>query len=95
MLRPGGTLLATVPTVSRACTPDYWRFTPASCSRLFGDIFGHDRVSIGTHGNVLVSIAFLEGMAYEELTPKELNAQDAQYPLIVTVRAMKAGANAA
>jgi len=45
LLRPGGVLLVTVPIVSRivpryGLATDYWRFTPASCARLFGDVFG-------------------------------------------------------
>ena len=50
ILRPGGVLLCTVPCVSRiepgSLDHEYWRFTPASCSRLFGDAFGHDNVVV-------------------------------------------------
>lgn len=93
VLRPGGTLLVTVPTLSRASASlpaDYWRFTVDSCSRLFADVFGPEHISVRAHGNVLVSIAFLEGMAHEELKPAELEADDEEFPLIVTVRAVKA-----
>ena len=73
VLRPGGVLLATVPAVSRLwyapeAAPDYWRFTAAACSTLFGEIFAPDQVTIRAHGNVLTCIAFLTGMAIEELT---------------------------
>ena len=90
LLRPGGTLLATLPTLSRLSTPDYWRFTPASCARMFGDVFGAEHVSVTAHGNVLTAVAFLEGMAQEELRAEELDEHDPQFPLIVTVRAVKA-----
>ena len=72
VLRPGGVLLATVPAVSRVAyrpevAPDYWRFTAAACSKLFGETFGPDHVTVRAHGNVLTCIAFLAGMALEEL----------------------------
>jgi SAM-dependent methyltransferase len=91
LLRPGGTLLVTVPVISRTTAPDYWRFTPHACERLFGEIFGSGQVTVAAHGNVLASVAFLEGMAYQELTRRELDVNDEMFPLIVTVRAVKAG----
>jgi SAM-dependent methyltransferase len=94
VLRSGGVLLATVPAVSRvayqpAVAPDYWRFTPAACSKLFGDVFGPEHVTVRAHGNVLTCIAFLTGMAGEELRRTELEADDPLFPLIVTIRAVK------
>jgi SAM-dependent methyltransferase len=94
VLRPGGVLLATVPTVSRLSylpeeAPDYWRFTAASCSTIFGEAFEPADVTIRAHGNVLTCIAFLTGMALEELERAELELDDPLFPLIVTVRAMK------
>jgi len=93
ILRPGGVLLATVPSVSRiAVGPafvDYWRFTPASCARLFGEYFGSENVTVTSQGNVLVCIAFLLGLAYDELSKSELDLRDDNFPLLVTVRAVK------
>ena len=94
ILRPGGVLLATVPTVSRlrgtnARSPDYWRFTPASSHRLFGDVFGPSQTEVGAHGNVLVGMAFLTGMAAEELSRRRLDHCDARFPILVTIRAVK------
>ena len=93
ILRPGGVLLCSVPCIARI-TPgcidsDHWRFTRASCSRLFGDVFPRDRVTVRTHGNVLTAIAFLTGMAAEELRQRELDHDDENFPLLVTVRAEK------
>lgn len=94
ILRPGGVLLATLPSVSRisrgAADSDYWRFTPASAGALFGEAFGPDRVTVRGYGNVLAGIAFLSGMAREELSPEELAARDEHFPVIVGVRAVKA-----
>jgi SAM-dependent methyltransferase len=94
ILRPDGVLLATVPVVSRLARGpsfvDYWRFTPASCLRLFGERFGRQHVDVTSHGNVLTCIAFLLGLAYDELSPQELDTTDDDFPLLVTIRAVKA-----
>jgi SAM-dependent methyltransferase len=91
MLRPGGVLLLTVPTVSRLDRrlPDYWRFTAASCTQLLGDTFGEVNVTVRAHGNVLTAIAFLTGMAYEELSRRVLEEDDRLFPVMVTIRARK------
>ncbi len=92
ILRPGGVLLVTVPAVSRLAGEgysDYWRFTPDSCMRLFGEIFGNKQVTITAYGNVLSAVAFLEGMACEELSKRELEAQDERYPVLLGIRAVK------
>jgi SAM-dependent methyltransferase len=93
ILRPGGVLLCTVPASSRimpgCLDTEYWRFTRASALRLFGDVFGPQNVAVRTHGNVLTGIAFLTGMAAEELKPRELDHVDEHFPLLVAVRAAK------
>ena len=93
VLRTGGILLVTVPSVSRIVREyegaDYWRFTVASCSALFGEVFGAEHVTIRSYGNVLTAIAFLTGMAHEELSHRELGTHDDYFPLIITVRAVK------
>jgi len=94
VLRHGGVLLATAPVVSRLSympevAPDYWRVTAAASSRLFGEVFGENHVTVRAHGNVLACIAFLAGMASEELTRTELETNDPLFPLIVTIRAVK------
>jgi SAM-dependent methyltransferase len=94
VLRPGGTVLCTVPTVSRIAKgtleTEYWRMTALGCERLFADAFAGGVVDARAHGNVLTAIAFLVGMAAEELTQRELEATDPFFPLLVTVRANKA-----
>lgn len=93
ILRPGGVLLATVPTLGRLdpVFPDYWRFTPLPCASLFGEAFGRERISVRAYGNVLTAIALLSGMAYQELSPRELETHDPRFPMLVAVRAVKAG----
>lgn len=92
ILRPGGVLLVTVPALSRLAGQgftDYWRFTPAACTRLFADVFGEEQVTVSAFGNVLSAIAFLEGMACEELSKWELDVIDERYPVLLAVRAVK------
>lgn len=94
-LKPGGVLLATVPGISQISRydaerwGDFWRFTPAAVTRLFTEVFGAAQVRVEAHGNVLVACAFLQGLAVADLTPAELEAQDPDYPLLITVRAVR------
>lgn len=91
LLRPGGVLLVTVPAVSRVERSmqeiDFWRFTPAACRRVFGEVFGPERVTVEGFGNVLTATAFLMGIAAEELTRAELDAADEFFPVLVGIRA--------
>ncbi len=94
ILRPGGVLLATVPAVGRVANPGdgttYWRFTSASCQKLFGAAFEDEHTTVWAYGNVLTCVAHLMGMAFEELRPQELEIADPRFPLVVAVRAVKA-----
>jgi SAM-dependent methyltransferase len=94
ILRPGGAVLATLPTLSRISPPtltDCWRFTPLAAQRLFAEDFGAEQVSTVARGNILAQVAFLHGLAAEELEPSELETDDPLFPLLVCVRARKAG----
>jgi SAM-dependent methyltransferase len=95
ILRPGGVLLLTVPgTISQLC-PGKWRhswcwgFTRHAVRRLLSSAFAPERCTIYSCGNVLASIAFLEGISAEELTAAELDHEDALYPLLLAARAVK------
>lgn len=98
LLRCGGVLLATLPGISQISRydadrwGDYWRFTPQSAGRLFGDVFGPANVEVEFHGNVFVACAFLHGLAAHELTDAELAHRDPDYPVLISVRAVKASA---
>ena len=92
LLRPGGVLLATVPSVSRIAPDvgeDCWRFTVPSCLRLFSESFGAENTMVRSYGNVLTCVAFLQGMACEELSKKQLAKNDAAFPLVICIRAVK------
>jgi SAM-dependent methyltransferase len=92
-LRLGGVLLATVPGVGRADedpkSPSLWSFTHAGCRTLFENEFGVANTAVRSYGNVLSAIAFLTGMAQQELRPAELAAHDLRFPVIVAVRAVR------
>jgi SAM-dependent methyltransferase len=93
ILKRGGVLLATVPSISpivdEAGLTDYWRFTPASCGMLFGEVFMAGSVQIQAEGNIVSSIGFFAGLAQEELERSELDSQDARFATLVCVRAVK------
>ena len=95
ILKPGGTLLLSVPgTISQIeqgvwRSVWYWGFTRLSLERLFASVFPRTLLEIFQYGNVLASIAFLEGLVAEEFTPAELMYHDELYPLLLGLRATK------
>jgi len=96
MLRQGGVLLTTSNGINRICRREgvdawgeYWRFTTQSAHRLFGRAFAPAHVQAVAYGNVLAAVAFLHGLAAEELTPAELDYQDADFEVLIGVRAVK------
>lgn len=96
ILAPGGVLLATFPGLSKTSHAEwpgswYWGFTTASARRLFDEAFPGGDLEVAAHGNVLAAIAFLHGLAVEDLRREELDARDPEYELLITVRARKAG----
>jgi hypothetical protein len=94
-LVPGGVVLVTVPGISQISRHDmdrwgdFWRFTDLSVRRLFAAAFGPS-VVVQVHGNVLAAVALMHGVAAEELTASELAAQDRDYQVLITVRAIRA-----
>jgi hypothetical protein len=54
-------------------------------------LFPAANVTIEARGNVLAAVAFLHGVAAEELRSEELDARDPAYEVSITVRAVKAG----
>lgn len=95
ILKPGGVLLATFPGISQISRydmerwGDYWRFTTLSARRLFGEVFPPENVNVKAYGNVLTAIAFLHGLAADELKREELDYHDPDYEVLITVRAVK------
>jgi SAM-dependent methyltransferase len=96
ILKPGGVVLATFPGISQISHDEWgaywcWGFTALSARRLFGEAFPVADVRVEAHGNVLVAIAFLHGLATQELRQEELNYSDANYEVLLTVKAVKPG----
>ena len=94
ILKPGAVLLATVPGITKIPQDEWgplcaWSFTPASTSRMFSEVFGDGQVKVESRGNVLAACAFLQGLASEELSRKELEEFDPLYPVMISVRAEK------
>ena len=91
ILKPGGTLIATVSSLGVAADPDlaFWRFTKASARYVFGKYFDKQSLEVSTLGNVLSGQAFWVGLAAEELSEKELAVVDERYPIIVCICAKK------
>ena len=94
MLRPGGVLLATVPSVIRVddeggLDGDFWRLTEASARKLFAGVFPVDAFDVTAYGNVLSATAFLYGLSVDEIGQLELDHVDPIFPVVIAIRAVK------
>lgn len=94
VLKPGGSLLVTLPSIGRIdCASgldgDYWRFTEASAKYIFSKYFMNEKLKIESKGNVLSGLYFWIGASQEELSDKKLDYLDKNFPIIITVRAIK------
>jgi SAM-dependent methyltransferase len=95
ILKPGGVLLTTVPGITQISDAEwndtwYWSLSASAARRLFRDVFPPDAVSVSAYGNVLSAMAFLQGMADQELTREELDFFDPEYPVTVAIKATTA-----
>lgn len=96
ILKPGGVLLATSHGITKigrreGVDPwgEYWHFTAQSAQRLLKELFPTNNTRVDVYGNVLTAIAFLHGLAAEELRKEELDYFDPDYEVIITVRSVK------
>jgi SAM-dependent methyltransferase len=95
ILKPGGILLATVSGISKISRDDMdrwghnWAFTTRSAEQLFREFFPRQNVKVESHGNVLAAIAFLHGLAAGELRQRELDYQDPDFQVLITIRALR------
>jgi SAM-dependent methyltransferase len=101
VLKPGGTVLATLPFMSvisgvdMALWGEYWRFTSKAARRIFADAFGDENTETRTYGNLLVATAFIHGFAIEDLDPEDFAPSDPLIELVSTVKAVKPAARPA
>lgn len=95
-LKPGGVLLLTVPGTSSVDRGEwganwFWSLTGSSVTRMFEPLFGAENMDVRVEGNVYAATCFLHGLAQEEVRTEWLERADAAYPMVVTLRAVKAG----
>lgn len=94
ILRPGGTLLATVPGLSRTSDPLwsaswYWNFTSRSAKRLFAEVFQPANMEVKGFGNLFVAAAFLYGLAQSDIAREDLLHEDEGFEITIAIRAEK------
>ncbi|HWE81491.1 MAG TPA: hypothetical protein VG265_07560 [Gaiellaceae bacterium] len=95
-LAPGGTLLISSPAICRLdsvfASEDRWHLTPAGLQAVMDQsASGAAEIRVTGRGNVLVAVAFLHGIAEEELSTAELAFDDPLFPIVVTAFARKSG----
>jgi LmbE family N-acetylglucosaminyl deacetylase len=94
ILKPGGVALITVPGISNIDKDEWhdqwmWSFSPNSLRRLLQLRFKAEGITVSSRGNVLTSIAFLQGLCAEDLQGFPPAGDDPHYPQTVLGRAVK------
>lgn len=93
-LKPGGSLLLTGPVTSPLAVDlptDAWRFTPLGLQHLAEGCAGPgDEIEVIGFGNRISSVAFLLGLAREDLDDDDLDPYDPFCPLIAALRLRRA-----
>ncbi len=95
ILKPGGTLLLTVPGITPIDHGEwkeiwYWSFTDKALKKLMPESFPKGSIEVNSFGNVFVATAFLYGMGLPEIEKVKLDFNDQHFQVIVTVTAIKA-----
>ena len=95
LLKEGGTVIVTTSGISQISDydnkrwGDFWRFTEIGLRKSFEEVFAEENINTKSYGNVLSSISYLHGISSEELSIKELEFNDPNYPLLITLTAKK------
>jgi glycosyltransferase involved in cell wall biosynthesis/peptidoglycan/xylan/chitin deacetylase (PgdA/CDA1 family) len=97
ILKPGGTLLLTVPGISQMDYGEWaedwhWSMTVHSVRRLLSERFPPESVEVESRGNVLSATAFLQGLSQQDIGDFGFQIDDPHYPLTVLARATKPAA---
>jgi SAM-dependent methyltransferase len=95
-VRPNGTLLLSVPCITRAdpklADVDRWRFTGPGFSSLLAAAIPLAAAEVETYGNLTAAMAFLLGLAVEDLDAgRDLHPQDPAFSVVVCARVRKPG----
>jgi len=95
ILKPGGTLLLTVPGITPIDHGEwnstwYWSFTDMAMQRLSEETFPNSKPQVEYFGNVLAASSFLYGIGLPEMKKEQLDYKDPFYQVIITVRVTKA-----
>jgi SAM-dependent methyltransferase len=98
-LRPGGTLLLAVPALAahddhERDEDDHWRFWPGGVAALVARVAPDATVRTVAYGNLVTALAFLHGLAAEELRAAELAPTDLRFPVLVCARIDRPGGSA-
>lgn len=92
-LRPGGTLLVTVPCAARidheSPESDFSRWTPAGLRHLVDRSCGGAEIEIEAGGNLTAALAVLLGLAIEDMRRDDLATDDPVFPVIACAAATK------
>lgn len=94
ILKPGGVILATIPTICRVdCVAgdegDYWRFTRAGSVQLFRKAFPKQNIEAKAQGNILTGMGFWVGLSQSDYNKEDFAHNDPNFPCLITVRAHK------
>jgi SAM-dependent methyltransferase len=94
-LAPGGSLLITTPAIARidpaAAAEDRWHLMPAGLAEVVRAACPSGDATVAGHGNPLVAVAFLHGLAQEDLSRAELEFEHPLFPVVVTAAVRKPG----
>lgn len=98
ILRPGGSLLLTVPGISPIAHDQWgsywqWFFTSAAIQRAVTEAFPGGELQLKVYGNVKAATAFLYGFGQPELSSAELDYLDTHYPVIIAALVQKKSAS--
>ena len=93
-LKPGGTLLVTVPGISPIDRGAwgytwFWSLTEIALGRLLASVFEERDVEVETFGNVFAAVCFLQGLAVSEVPQAKLDVLDKSFPVIVAAAARR------
>jgi SAM-dependent methyltransferase len=94
VLKPGGTLLLTVPGITPIASGAwretwFWSFTGLAMEKLTEETFPDGKIAVETFGNVFAASSFLYGMGLSEVPAEKLDYNDHRFQVIITVKAVK------